>query len=211
VNAVYQVSRLKTGSPQSEHRGAQTAAQAGIACFPWAAQMETDYRPRSGAKVAYNGDALFVCMETDEREIRAERSDFGFVHTDSCLEFFLQPCPAGSAQYLNFEFNPAGGMYLSIGEGRNGRVELNDFDYRDIFSLKTAVHSAGWTLEYRIPLVFLQGFFPALTFNAGREMRGNFYKCGDSTARPHYGCWSPIDLPRPDFHCPEFFGRLVLE
>jgi hypothetical protein len=41
-------------------------------------------------------------------------------------------------------------------------------------------------------------------------MRGNFYKCGDKTIHPHYGCWSPIELPKPDFHCSDFFGEIIL-
>ena len=42
----------------------------------------------------------------------------------------------------------------------------------------------------------------------GRTMRANFYKCGDLLPRPHFLSWNAISLPRPDFHCPEFFGTL---
>lgn len=41
-------------------------------------------------------------------------------------------------------------------------------------------------------------------------LRGNFYKCGDLTAEPHYLSWSPIAFERPNFHLPEFFGELLL-
>ncbi|WP_262895053.1 carbohydrate-binding family 9-like protein, partial [Parabacteroides distasonis] len=27
---------------------------------------------------------------------------------------------------------------------------------------------------------------------------------------PHFVSWSPIDLPEPNFHCPEFFGEIYL-
>ncbi len=43
----------------------------------------------------------------------------------------------------------------------------------------------------------------------GHRAAANFYKCGDETAVPHYGAWSPIDTPQPDFHRPEFFGEVV--
>ena len=43
------------------------------------------------------------------------------------------------------------------------------------------------------------------------EMRGNFYKCASATSQPHYLSWSPIDTPEPDFHRPEFFGKLTLQ
>jgi hypothetical protein len=41
------------------------------------------------------------------------------------------------------------------------------------------------------------------------SVRGNFYKCGDLTAHPHFLSWNPIDTPKPDFHRPEFFGELI--
>ena len=84
-------------------------------------------------------------------------------------------------------------------------------DYRDLFKIKTVITNKGWNLEFTIPLSFLRQFFPALELRPGLCIKGNFYKCGDKTAKPHYGCWSPIDLPQPDFHCPYFFGDLVLE
>ena len=42
-------------------------------------------------------------------------------------------------------------------------------------------------------------------------MKANFYKCGDRLKQQHYLSWNPIDLPRPNFHCPEFFGELTFE
>ena len=44
----------------------------------------------------------------------------------------------------------------------------------------------------------------------GGVLYANFYKCGDDTPQPHFISWSPIDLPKPDFHAPQFFGVLEL-
>ena len=41
------------------------------------------------------------------------------------------------------------------------------------------------------------------------EMRGNFYTC-DESIHPHFGCWSPVLAPAPDFHRPEYFGKLEI-
>ena len=127
------------------------------------------------------------------------------------MEFFVSPMPSNSMQYLNFEFNPAGAMYLSIGTNRNDRTVISPPNYTELFHVTTSIHDKGWNLEFNIPLSFLQRFFPELELTQGCGMRGNFYKCGDDTAHPHYGCWSLIDLPQPDFHCPDFFGHLILE
>ncbi|MFA5695554.1 MAG: carbohydrate-binding family 9-like protein, partial [Proteiniphilum sp.] len=54
------------------------------------------------------------------------------------------------------------------------------------------------------------GFLPGESLSR-QQIRANFYKCGDETAEPHYISWSPIDLPAPDFHAPQFFGLLEME
>ena len=63
-------------------------------------------------------------------------------------------------------------------------------------------------MEWEIPLKLIfrdqDPVFP-------QQLRVNFYKCADKTKRPHFVSWQPIDLPNPDFHCPEFFGELTLD
>jgi hypothetical protein len=195
------------------------ADMAKVDCFPWGTMGEGDYRPATFARLGTDGSSLLVYMETDETNLRAETKGFGHVHTDSCMEFFVSPMDfrgksdsssSSSRKYLNFEFNPAGAMYLSIGTSRYDREVLPIDNFAELFQVRTAVHEKGWNLEFHIPLSFLKGFFPGLELKPGLCMRGNFYKCGDKTARPHFGCWSPIDLPKPDFHCPDFFGILEL-
>jgi len=187
----------------------KNTVEANLDCFPWAAQSTDDYRPVTTARVVTDDSALYVYMQTDETNLRMETKGFGHVHTDSCMEFFISPDPS-SPKYLNYEFNPAGAMYLSLGTNRYDREILNIPEYREVFRVKTEIFDKGWNIEYCIPLSFLCCFFPSLLLESGHKMRGNFYKCGENTARPHYGCWSPIDLPKPDFHCSEFFGNLVI-
>ncbi|MCL2879091.1 MAG: carbohydrate-binding family 9-like protein [Treponema sp.] len=177
--------------------------------FPWGSQAPVDYRPLSFARITYDDASLRVYMETNENDLRMGTGVFGHVHTDSCMEFFLSPDPLSRPDYLNWEFNPSGGMYLSVGTSRHDRRPLPVDNYKEIFQVQTNADPNGWNLRYAIPLSFLRNFFPSVCFTAGTCMRGNFYKCGDNTFRPHYGCWSPIDLPKPDFHCPDFFGTLL--
>jgi hypothetical protein len=184
------------------------APKAKIDIFPWASQMADDYRPLTSACLGTDGNSVFVYMESDETDLRMETKGFGYVHTDSCMEFFFSPDPA-SPKYLNFEFNPAGAMQLSIGTSRYDREILPVENFTDFFRVRTTVYESGWDLEYSVPLSFITRFFPSIKkLASGNKMRGNFYKCGDNTKRPHYGCWSPIDLAKPDFHCPQFFGVL---
>jgi len=189
----------------------ESANPANVNIFPWPASGGDDFRPVTVARMAICDDTLLVFMETDETEIRAEEKGLSrFVCNDSCMELFLMPDPGNSAQYLNWEFNPGGAMCLEIGTHRFDRHVIQNDNYRELFQVKTEIHNNGWNLEYNIPLVFLRSCFPSLEMKQGHIMRGNFYKCGNKTAKPHFGCWSPIDLPNPDFHCPGFFGNLIL-
>lgn len=43
------------------------------------------------------------------------------------------------------------------------------------------------------------------------DITGNFYKCASATSMPHYLSWAPILTESPDFHRPEFFGKIILE
>jgi hypothetical protein len=186
------------------------AHKAKVEHFLWGKLAKIDYRPATSAWLGTDRDSLSVFMETEETDLRAEASGFGFVHNDSCMEFFLSPDPDNSPEYLNFEFNSAAAMYLSVGASRHNRVKIQQEDYQKFFNVKTTVSDKGWNLEYCIPFSFIRCFFPSFKFKPRHIMRGNFYKCGNGTTRPHYGCWSPIKLSEPDFHCPEYFGTFHL-
>lgn len=87
------------------------------------------------------------------------------------------------------------------------RIERKCTYPREAFEEKDGLFE--WTVEERIPLDLI---FPSpishLQFPL--TLRANFYKCADKTKRPHFLSWRPIDLPKPDFHCPQFFGEITL-
>ena len=113
--------------------------------------------------------------------------------------------------HINWEFNSGGVLFISIGTDRYDRKNLEIDSYSDLFRVETRVRKDGWEISYKIPYEFLRKYFPCFKIREGDKMRGNFYKCADKAKSPHYGCWADIDLPEPDFHCPKFFGDLVLE
>ena len=183
---------------------------ANVDIFPWK-NITGNYCPVVKARIAVYEDSFLVFMETDETKIRTKEKGFSaLVFTDSCMEFFLMPDPVNSFQYINFELTPVGAMYLSIGTHRYDRHDIRLENYAEFFQVKTMVHDKGWNIEFCIPRLFLQRCFPLLELKPLHIMRGNLYKCGDKTSMPHYGCWSPIDLPEPDFHCPAFFGNFMI-
>ncbi len=170
---------------------------------------EVLWRPDAGvrmkAQLAYDAEALYVSMRAWERDVRAELTEpLSPVWEDSCMELFL--APEGEVSYVNLEANPNGCFFCSFGRGRDDRLRSETAD----FAIETERLADGWALRYRVPLAFLQMFYPELRFEAGRMLRGNLYKCGDRTAQPHYLAWNPIRADTPNFHRPEDFGQFIL-
>ena len=179
-----------------------------IDCYAWQEDYPTVLT--AGAQVSYDQNALWVHLFAQETNLRiATKKPNEMVCEDSCLEFFFTPMPEKDSRYFNFEFNPAGNYWLSIGDGRGARecMELSDFPFN--FCVKTQVDAAGWAVSFCVPYGFILQFFPDFVAAPGRVMRGNFYKCGDLTDHVHFGSWAPVGTPTPDFHQPEFFGTLI--
>ena len=108
---------------------------------------------------------------------------------------------------MNIEFNPNGLMFLGIGTGIADLVRLVPLE-SDVFAAKPERTEDGWRITYSIPHAFVRRLFPQYTAAPGIELRGNFYKCGDLTVRPHFLAWNPITEDRT-FHRPSDFGKIV--
>ena len=157
------------------------------------------------AQLLYSEKGLHVRMETDEKPLRITQTERNSaVCEDSCMEFFFKG-NKDSDKYMNFEFNAMGTMYLNFRTGRyDGEPPVENADY---FGVQSTITPEKWVLFYTIPFEFLEKYFGSYT----KEMLGNFYKCGDLTGKKHYQTFYPINTVKPDFHRPEFFGKIVLE
>lgn len=158
-------------------------------------------------QLSYNEEALAIRMEAVESPIRATLSGkLDSVCQDSCLEFFYAPL-AGDERYFNFEWNLLGALNMSYGgTDRSLRVRQIVKKPEGLFRPEPFRTEEGWGICFRIPLSFLQVYFPGYTFSG--EAAGNFYKCGDETALPHFLAWSPIHSETPNFHRRDDFGQL---
>lgn len=174
------------------------------------------YKPKFEVRMAHNGEQLLVNYRVAEECVRAVAPhDDGNVWEDSCCELFLSPVADGT--YYNIECNAAGTLLIGFGPGRSDRERaaqevLNRVDRwsslgRQPFEAKQDEQS--WQLCLAIPV---SAFFrhSLESFDALR-VKGNVYKCGDMLPHPHFLSLFPIDLPKPDFHRPDFFGDVVFE
>ena len=165
-----------------------------------------DYRPEARAYARWDSAALRVLLCAREETVSARVRDFGGpVYTDSCLEFFLRPF-ADDPRYMNIEVNAAGAALIGIGAGREGRTQLSACPAG--MDVRASAHAgAWWAVAYSLPYAVIADQF-GRPFAPGEAFEGNFYCC-DETLHPHFGSWSPVDAPAPDFHRPECFGKLI--
>ena len=177
--------------------------------------LDNGYAPRVEAKLCYSEQNLYVFFKVFEPQIRIQFTHFQDpVYKDSCVEFFVDPFPKKQIGYINIETNAVGAMLIAIGPTRASRVRIPKDDLKG-FEIVTSVKSPVeggygaefWTLRYKLPLALFEKYYGE-KITSGHLASANFYKCGDETNPPHYGAWSPVPTPTPDFHRPEFFGLL---
>jgi hypothetical protein len=151
-----------------------------------------------------------------EKRVRIQYLEFQDpVWKDSCVEFFIDPFPEKERGYINIETNAAGAMLIAFGPDRETRTPIPREDLPGL-EIATSVqgriegeHGADyWTLSYRLPLGLFEKYYGSVV-TPGRQARANFYKCGDEIDPPHFGAWNPVLVAEPDFHRPEFFGRVL--
>ena len=184
-----------------------------IACVNW---KEYPYQPDVKFRAAHTGDAILLHYQVTESSVRAvATADDGRVWEDACVEFFLSP--ESNDFYYNFECNCAAKLLLHGGPAGGERPGATEDVLKSVkrwASLGTEpfeerVGECSWEVALVIPASAI--FRHEIADLNGKAMRANFYKCGDLLQTPHFLSWSPIDLPQPKFHCPEFFGEIVLE
>jgi hypothetical protein len=175
--------------------------------FPWNRSV---YQPEVSVKLFYSGDGFHVRFRVEEEHIKAiHNQPNGTVHLDSCVEWFVIPCPEKSDEYVNFEINAAGTLHAAIGKDRYTRRFAEGDLYKSV-KIFPYIDSPVWRMEYIIPFAFFDALYGKTEYKKGHRMTANFYKCGDQLRRPHWACWNPIETVKPDFHVSEWFGELLL-
>lgn len=176
----------------------------------------SDANPRVSFRIAHCSDSILLHFHLEDNELRAvETCNDGRVWEDSCCEFFVSV--DGDRHYYNFECNCIGTLLLHGGEQGTDRPsaprEVYDSVRRwsslgsEAFGMKK--ENCSWDLVEIIPAAAL--FQHSIRSFDSLKMKANFYKCGDLLTKPHFLSWAPISLPKPQFHCPQFFAELDFE
>lgn len=172
---------------------------------------EYPYAPTVNFRIAHSHRAVTVMFEVEESNVKAVTlNSNGPVWEDSCVEFFVAN-PKGEG-YFNFEINCIGTALAAFRRSRNDAVHFDQQKIDRIRRFGSLAHEPidivregqKWWMVEVIPFELLG------LEKAPDHLEANFYKCGDKCAQMHFLSWSPIALPQPNFHCPEFFGRVEL-
>ena len=180
-----------------------------IDCFQW--EKPGFSRPDSSFQMCFvKNKGILVKMRSNEKNLRITCSGRDeSVWEDSCLEFFFSP--EKGAGYLNTEMNPRGAFLTQVGQEREHRKFLKELtDVSPQVSGFADEH--GWGIELFLPcLLFKKAFGVGFCASPG-VYKGNFYKCGDKTAAPHYGSFSPMRKELTfGFHDPEYFATIIVK
>ena len=174
---------------------------------------EYSYKPIVAFDIARSKVNLYIRYFVKGNSLKAlYETDGSPVYQDSCVEFFMKR--VNDPNYYNFEFNCIGTCDAARRTSRDIKTSLSQEEYKSIIRLPSVRRRAfeeikgihTWNLIVVIPLK-LMGLDPS---NLPEKILRNFYKSADETMNPHFVSSRPIDLPEPNFHCPEFFGEIYL-
>lgn len=205
---IQHINGLEAMSDQDLHSTLEKLQANPIANVNW---KEFPYAPEVTFKMAYSDKSVAILFEVSEDHVKAAAMENnGPVWQDSCVEFFVMS-PDG-VHYTNFEMNCASTMLAARRTSRHDPAQFTPEQFAQIRRVTSLAHEpidskgkdqSWWAMEV-IP-------FEAFGYDkAPSVLRANLYKCGDKCDQPHFLSWSPINLPSPDFHCPEFFGTIEL-
>lgn len=166
------------------------------------------YRPipyETKAAMVHSDAGITVLLSSTEWPLRiTQMAHDTRVCEDSCLEFFFTPNTA-EQKYINFEMNPAGAVHSHIGEGR-GKREAFDIVGTGVRIYTQILPLEGWRAFLFVPYSLIDKLYD----KRENVFKANFYKCGDSTVKPHYATWNPVGTEKPDYHQPAYFGKIIL-
>lgn len=179
-------------------------------------------KPLTAARFLYDDNSLYGQFHVEDQNISAEITELnGPTFQDSSVELFVDPNPDADTRYFNFEVNCCG--QFKLGWQRDG-WQVRDLG-RDLIArelsdqIRVASSVDGpvreprpsdeeWWVATEIPFSVLRQFTEVdIGPKAGTTWRGNVYRSGVERESMK-ATWNPMPTPEPDYHSPEYFGRL---
>ena len=138
--------------------------------------------------------ALFVFDDADQNGRRDRLWD------RDVAEAFLQPHPSRPRHYREFEISP-NGMWIDLDIFPGGIRNLRSGLKRSVWLDEK---DRRWAAELAIPMKAITS-----NFSPSAVWRVNFFRVEGKQEPRFYAAWQPTRTPKPNFHVPEAFGKLL--
>lgn len=181
----------------------------------------TEPADETTAKMLWDRENLYLAFGCEDHDLRGHKRhhDDNLWEENEVVEWFIDAAGDGGA-YLEFEVNPLNTVVdlLLPGVGVPGPLAARKaWDSR---GLRTAVTlegtpndgqpDQGWTVEAALPLADVIDA-PHTPPQAGDVWRLNLYRVDQIGEEVQFYAWSPTLTPRPNFHVPERFGKVMFK
>ena len=192
----------------------KNARSVGAFQFPWYKQgkkEQTDARMLWDKKYLY---VSFRCQDAHVWSVHKKHDDP--VYKDDCVEVFTSPDPDHPERYFNIEMNVNRAWldrYHPEGPGKKPPANWNAKGMRIATTVQGTLNDdsdtdRSWILEAAIPLSNFAKVARHTPPHDGDVWHLNLNRLGGQT-NPQYSQWSPGKTKTPQFHAPQYFGRVV--
>ncbi|MCP3694040.1 MAG: hypothetical protein GY917_17680, partial [Planctomycetaceae bacterium] len=160
---------------------------------------------------------LYVAYHCQDTHIWAEQTEHDSpVYQDDCVELFTAPNPQQPVNYFNIEMNVLRTSLDRHHPRGPGKAEVEEWTASGV-RIATRVDGTlnddsdtdrGWVLEVAIPFANFKDVTGRSHPRHGDTWHLNLNRLGGKT-NPQHSQWSPGTTPRPAFHAPDTFGRVI--
>lgn len=182
--------------------------------FPW---WKAGRKEQTVAKLLWNDEYLYVAFRCEDAHVWAEQTERDSpVYRDDCVEVFTAPNAAQPFNYFNIEMNVRGVFLDRHHPHGPGKAEIPNWNAKGVKIAATvdgtlnddADTDRSWVLEASIPFANFESVAQHAPPKAGDVWYLNLNRLGGKT-NPQYSQWSPGRTERPQFHAPQYFGRVI--
>jgi hypothetical protein len=182
--------------------------------FPW---YDEGKKEQTAAKLLWDVKYLYVSYRCEDVHIWGKHTQRDSkVYLDDCVEVFTAPNPNHPNNYFNFEINVRKAIldqHHPNGPGVKVKEEWNATGVKIAVTINGTLNDDSdtdkeWILEAAIPFANFAKVAKHAPPKNGDVWHLNLNRLGGKTNN-QYSQWSPGKSPRPDYHTPNTFGRVI--
>jgi hypothetical protein len=181
--------------------------------FPW---WTAGDKEQTEVKILWDDKFLYISYKADDKHIWADHYNTNAeTYLDDTVELFWNPNPTAGNGYHMFEMNCLGN---TLAVTNNLTRKIQERDSRIIpphfgQTIQGTVNNdadtdSGWILEVAIRFEDYTELSGGKTPKEGDLWRVGLNRCGGKI-NEQFSQWSPSQTPKPNFHAPNDFGKLV--